>query len=388
VALVDLWREARGQLEAKNFQQIIAFAGDGKLLDGGTAAEELRSFLSLVPTGHICRYAAECLSRSFSDSGLALQEIVNQVGRRLGFSVVDGRYRGVKGSIGFDGLWRAQGHAIVVEVKTTDAYRLDLNTVAEYRRKLAEEGTIVFDHSSILIVVGREDTGDLEAQIRGSRYAWDVRLISVDALERLMLLKEDLEDPTIIRKIHDILAPREFTKLDEIVELVFRATEDFREVEAPEEDVEPTAKKSTPAAFHAACMDRIAAKLGKNLLKRSRASFATADQDLAVVCAVSREYAHAHHEGYWFAFHPHQKEFLESSRNGYVGFGCGSPDQLLLFPYAEFAKWFEDFNRTELEDRFYWHVRINKRDGRLFLLLKAGRDNFDITRYLVQPAAD
>ncbi|MBM3977236.1 MAG: hypothetical protein FJ299_09635, partial [Planctomycetes bacterium] len=180
VALVDLWREAREQLEDKGFQQIIAFAGDGKLRDGGAATDELRSFLSLVPTDYLRRYAAECLAKSFPDSGLALQEVVNQIGRRLGFSVVDGRYRGAKGSIGFDGLWKVRDHAIVVEVKTTDAYRLDLSTIAEYRRKLANDGAIVIDHSSILIVVGREDTGDLEAQIRGSKYAWDVRLISVD----------------------------------------------------------------------------------------------------------------------------------------------------------------------------------------------------------------
>jgi len=106
-----------------------------------------------------------------------------------------------------------------------------------------------------------------------------------------------------------------------------------------------------------------------------------------VLCAVSREYSGSHHEGYWFAFHPHQKEFLESSRSGHVAFGCGSPDQLLLFPYVEFAKWLEDFNRTELEERFYWHVRINKKAGRLWLLLGAGRDNLDVTEYLLGKTA-
>jgi len=34
----------------------------------------------------------------------------------------------------------------------------------------------------VLIVVGRQDTGELEAQIRGSRHAWDIRLISAEAL--------------------------------------------------------------------------------------------------------------------------------------------------------------------------------------------------------------
>ncbi|NBO66496.1 MAG: hypothetical protein EBU88_16905, partial [Acidobacteria bacterium] len=323
MALVDLWRSAREQLDGKHLQQIIAFAGDGKLRDDGAAAHELRAFLSLVPTDVLRQYAADCLGKSFQDSGLALQEVVNQIGRRLGFSVVDGRYRGVKGHAGFDGLWKRHDHAIVVEVKTTDAYRLDLGTVARYRQMLASEAALTLDQSSILIVVGREDTGDLEAQIRGSRHSWDVRLISVDALEHLMVLKEDLEDPALIRKIHDILLPREFTKLDEIVDLVFSATEDVREPEMPDGELESSDKKFTPVSFHAACIARIESELGKELLKQSRASFATADGETAVLCAVSREYSKARYEGYWFAFHPHQQEFLESAANSYVGLGCG-----------------------------------------------------------------
>ena len=83
--------------------------------------------------------------------------------------------------------------------------------------------------SSVLIVVGRKDTGDLEAQIRGSRFAWNIRLISVDALSRLMSLKEEFENPEIIKRISSILIPREFTKLDEIINLVFSTAEDVKD---------------------------------------------------------------------------------------------------------------------------------------------------------------
>ena len=100
-------------------------------------------------------------------------------------------------------MWQLNnGPSIIVEVKTKDAYRINLNTIAGYRRKLIEAQTIVADQSSILIVVGRKDTGDLEAQIRCSRYAWDIRLISIDALIRLMRLKEEIEDPRIVRTHH------------------------------------------------------------------------------------------------------------------------------------------------------------------------------------------
>lgn len=233
MSLAELWSTSRQQLETKLVDQIIAFAGTGQLTDTGTGAAEFREFLGLVPSSHLARYADECLHKSFSGSGFALQDVVNQIGRRLGYSVQDGRYRGTANQVGFDGLWTfPDGHVVVLEVKTTDAYRIDLETIANYRRAVISAGTAREDHSSILIVVGRQDTGDLEAQIRGSRHAWDVRLISVDALLRLMFVKERVDDPQTIRRICDILKPREFTRLDEIVEVIFSTAEEAAEPEA------------------------------------------------------------------------------------------------------------------------------------------------------------
>jgi hypothetical protein len=236
MALIDLWIHSRTQLEDKHIQQIIAFAGAGQLWDGSRASEELREFLSTIPSSLLQRYADQCLRDAFNGSGYALQDIINQAGRRLGFTIEDGRYRASAGQIGYDGSWHfPNGHTIVVEVKTTDAYRIDLETIAGYRKALIKEGTVPEHSTSVLIIVGREDTGDLEAQLRGSRHAWDMRRISVDALMRLMTLKEEVEDPRIIRRIYDILIPREFTKLDAIVEILFSTAEDVKHEEQPTE---------------------------------------------------------------------------------------------------------------------------------------------------------
>src|SRR5205807_9641171 len=81
--------------------------------------------------------------------------------------------------------------------------------------------------SSILIAVGRQETGDLEAQIRGSRHAWDVRLISLDALLRLAEVKEELSDWDTSNKINQLLRPVEYTRLDGIVELLFATKKDL-----------------------------------------------------------------------------------------------------------------------------------------------------------------
>ena len=139
---------------------------------------------------------------------------------------------------------------IIVEVKTTDAYRVALDAIAEYRKKLIQEAKVVEAKSSILIVVGRQATGDLEAQIRGSRHAWDVRLVSVDSLIRLMLLKETVEDQQMLKKIAGVLVPQEFTRVDRIIDLVFSAAEEGRQdVEEPEVQEELSRrkdKKSSP----------------------------------------------------------------------------------------------------------------------------------------------
>jgi hypothetical protein len=183
LSILTIWKTSQELLHEKSVKQIIAIAGDGKLTDGSATSQEFRAFLAEVPSEQLARYANECLSDSFQDSGLVLQDIVNEVGRRLGFGVTYGRYRGKTGAIGNDGLWALPNeHKIVVEVKTTDAYRIDLNVVAQYRKELFREGKATEESSSILVVVGRKDTGDLEAQIRGSPYAWDMRLISVDGL--------------------------------------------------------------------------------------------------------------------------------------------------------------------------------------------------------------
>jgi hypothetical protein len=124
MALTDLWKNSREHLSDKRVNQVIAFAGAGKLTDDGDASKEFREFLNHVPSGVLVRYVDDCLKEPFPDSGLALQDVINQVGRRLGFTVSDGKYRGHKGQPGQDGIWRLpDGHAIVLEVKTTDAYR-------------------------------------------------------------------------------------------------------------------------------------------------------------------------------------------------------------------------------------------------------------------------
>lgn len=394
MALIDLWNSERGQLADKRLQQIIAFAGTGKLGDDSPTSREVRELLRVVPTERLHTYAGECLEGGFTDSGLALQDVVNQIGHRLGFTVTDGRYRGKQGLSGHDGLWRLpDGHTILVEVKTTDAYRIDLNVLAGYRRSLISAGTVEGDRSSILIVVARQDTGDLEAQIRGSRHAWDVRLISTDALLRLLRLKENLERPQIVQQIHALLIPREFTRLDDIVDVVFSTAEDAaaqpespEEVEHVTEPVESDTRKVpkfTPVSFHEACARALEKHLNVPLVRVSKSNYSSADERLRITCSISKRHDFAGDEAYWFAFHPHYLDFLKAGDRAFAAFGCGSAAQLFLFPLSDFEPLLEGSYKTEREDRWYWHVQLFREGDRWFMKRGQQAGNVDVTRFFI-----
>jgi hypothetical protein len=53
--------------------------------------------LAIVPLPVLERYAAEALSGEAGDPGLGLQDIVNELGSRLGYEVEAGLYRGRRG---------------------------------------------------------------------------------------------------------------------------------------------------------------------------------------------------------------------------------------------------------------------------------------------------
>jgi hypothetical protein len=179
--LLAFWASNPKEVSQSTIEQIVAMAGDGVLKDNGPCSNELREYLKQTDSGQLGKYIEHCLSSGFTKSGSVFQDLVNELGRRLDYKVTNGRYQGTQNSIGFDGIWSSpEGQAIVAEVKTTDAYTVKLDTIATYREKLLQSNEIA-QPSSVLIVVGRQDTGELEAQIRGSRHAWDIRLISADA---------------------------------------------------------------------------------------------------------------------------------------------------------------------------------------------------------------
>jgi len=378
-SIVDLWNSDRELLKNKTVQQILAFSGEGKLKDNSSTSFEFRKLLDIIPSQLLTDYGKECLAISFQDSGFVLQDIVNQIGVRLGFEVENGFYRGKKNDIGYDGIWKSNsGYHIVVEVKTTDAYRINLNTHSKYREELITANRINKNNSSILIIVGRQDTGDLEAQIRGSRHAWDIKLLSFDSLIKLLVLRESINDRRTLQQINEVLKPFEYTRIDKLIDLIFLTSQDIQLSEETEDEIESIAtkvvegkevkeKRFTPVNFHDECIEKIEDHLNLNFIKQTKISYETKNKEIGIICAISKEHKQGKNVKYWFAFHPHQDEFLKEYRKAYVAYGCGSANQTFLIPYKKFRDLVANMWTTEKEDRMYWHVVIHKR-GKKFQL--------------------
>jgi hypothetical protein len=391
MALIDLWNSDRQQVWNKRLDQLISFAGEGKLLDGNETSHEFRSLMSVAPVELLERWIDDCLVNKFTDFGLVLQDIVNEIGIRLGFQVTHGVYRG-QGGMSHDGLWSNPGvHHLVVESKSSMAYRINLSRLAEMRALVVSTLETPSENTSILIVVGREDTDDLEAQVRGSRYAWNIRLISVDALLRLLKLRITLDDPSVESQIREILVPQEFTRLDRIVDLVFATAEDSQESEAADvssHDDEPNETSRGPKAnFHFKVIPAIERKLGASLVKSGRVVWKTPDERIMLSCQVSSRRPDKEGVHFWFGLKRTTKELLEShgTDGTYCAFGCGSESLTALIPFGVVAavldkSWTSpDKNGNVL----HWHLRFKIIEGRLHLLCSQDRESLDVSKFVL-----
>lgn len=414
--LISIFESAPDSVAKFSIEQVVSTAGDGALKDDSTCSVELREYLGKVNTSEIARYVDHCLSVPFSKNGMVLQDLVNELGRRLDYVVTNGRYQGVQGKIGFDGLWLSpEAHTLIVEVKTTDAYRLSLDTLVTYRARLAEAGKLSAE-SSILIVVGRQDTGELEAQIRGSRHAWDIRVISAEALIKLVLLKENTEAAETGLKMRSLLTPIEYTRLDRMVDVMFTTATDVEEEPEPDYQIDDgsvsaasafDATKAAPMIVTAANpattgkgtwhftdaqllqakREDVIAALGRretaSLVRKSRALYWNAQRDLRAACSMSKRYTGKNQAPYWYAYHPQWDTFLSEVDHGFFVLGCMDLETAFAVPHAVMKPLLPSLHTTTNKGgTTYWHIHLVEQGASLAILVPQSTP-LDLSRFQI-----
>jgi len=397
MSLLEFWKSSREAVLTQTIQQIVISAGDGSLGDETLCSKEFIQFLSEVPSEQLFKYSAYCLDTAFDKGGFVLQDIVNELGRRLGFTVENGRYRGVKGQIGFDGIWKTGSRPeIVVEVKTTSAYQMSVDTPAEYRQRLIDDGRLS-KQSSILIVVGRFDTDGLEAQVRGSKHAWDVRLISIESLIRLVRVKEMSPDPTTLERIGEVLRPFEYTRVDKIIDIIFATAEDVESANlvseeepvhvgeqsnnqsparnydvTPKEDLED---KRSQAAYS------FGLSQNASLVKFSKTLFQSGDKEIRACVAVSKNYLRDY-QPYWYAYHPKWDEFLREGKESYLILACMDLNEAFAIPYDRLLQILPKLNQTRKENgKNYWHIAVTNTDNGLAINLSRVKELMSLAQF-------
>jgi hypothetical protein len=374
VPLLEFWKNSPLGVEQLTIEQVVASAGSGSLTDGSDCSKELRSYLAQVPSSKIASYIERCLSSTFLRSGMVLQDLINELGRRLDYEVTPGRYQGTTNSIGYDGLWVSpEGHVIIAEVKTTDAYRVSLDRIARYREKV-RESEVARTPSSILIIVGRDDTGELEAQVRGSRHAWDVRLISTDSLIKLVYLKENSDGSDTGVKIRSLLTPMEYTRLDKVIDVVFTAaaeveSETSSETSGQNVDIDEVFSEKardtydfTENSLLQRKREDIVSAFGRArstaFVKNSRALYWDASHQQRVACTISKRYSKRSYP-YWFAYHPRWEDYLRAGSDSFLILGCMDLDSAFAIPLTILTENLGALNTTTTkEGSTYWHIHV------------------------------
>jgi len=246
-------------------------------------------------------------------------------------------------------------------------------------------------------VVGRQDTGELEAQVRGSRHAWDIRLISADALMRLVSLKQEADAPETGTKIRSLLIPKEYTRLDGMIDVMFTTAKD---VEAGaetdlEESEEPTTEgekvkgiwQFTKYSLLQAKRDSILTAFGKredvNLIKKTRALYWSPSKNVRVACTISKRYPSNPSVPYWYAYHPNWDEFLSEGARSFLILGCMDRDIAFVMPRDVIKSRLEALNTSRDADGkvMYWHIHLQQDEGDVSLFLPKKRSQLSLTAY-------
>jgi hypothetical protein len=222
-------------------------------------------------------------------------------------------------------------------------------------------------------VAGRQDTGDLEAQIRGSRHAWDIRLISVDSLIKLVKIKETAEEGTV-SKIRELLIPFEYTRVDKIIDIAFTAVTEIGEALEEEdgrlrnEDAQDTpplpglqgihgrTSSEIIQALRQRIVSAVSAREGVPLIKKSRALYwsGVSDNEVRVACTISKRYEKT--DDYWYAYHPDWDNFLSLAAKGFYVLGCVDQNLAYAVPHKWIHEHLNELHVSKGKDKPYWHV--------------------------------
>jgi hypothetical protein len=203
-------------------ERIVSLAGDWT--DESRASQQFRDVIGdeQTTTEEIESFLEEAVAGSKSYHNRALQDIVNNIGRRLGFEVEYGIYQGVSETIGYDGRWVStstdkETH-LVVETKKSAAFSIGPEQAGDYMEELVENERLDREQVYGLYVVGNGDVETVSQTILGSKYRDRMRVITAQRLLDLLEIQADsgLRHDQVV----DVLLPINAVDVGQLVGLI------------------------------------------------------------------------------------------------------------------------------------------------------------------------
>jgi len=156
----------------------------------------------------------------------------------------------------------------------------------------------------------------------------------------------------------------------------------------PRPDIEPQedqlAVSQGRANFYPDCIRLAERHLGFRLSRITSTRYEAGEQGTRLVCIVSTEHNDGVPPYYWFAVHRAQLDFLEGAESrAWLCLGCGSPERTLLIPVSYVVPLLNQMSVSLGEDRHYWHVVIQRKDGELVLRFLNSVDGPDLSEFLL-----
>jgi predicted RNA-binding protein YlxR (DUF448 family) len=194
----------------------------------------------------------------------------------------------------------------------------------------------------------------------------------------MVALKNTTDSPASARLLRGVLVPREYTKLDSLLDIVAFVAEDIAEEESA---AAPTDEQDSRAGAYVSKLNREAlrAKARNFFLKKlhqdtkdiSRTLLESQDGKTGVYYAPSQAYSESKYTKYWFALHDHQIEFLTRHAEGYVACLCVGSG-MLFAPWSEFAPHVKHMLESSKDKRHWRHIVLRmSKEGTMKLWLRS-----------------
>jgi hypothetical protein len=377
-----------------SIERIITVLGDGVLSDGSECSIDFRSYLKTRSASTLERHIDECISNSRLDKsqkGFIFQDIVNELGSRLDYSVDFGLYRGSTNNPGYDGLWKSNDSEIIVEVKSATHYVFDLDkSLGKYKDSLETEGR-VSKNASNLIVIYEGDTKTWEQQINGTPYLWSTRIISVKWLLKLVKLRtENTEDENTHKQIREILKPNSYIKVDKLIEILFSTVEDVLEEDSENEDSDQrtvTTNREEINETRKKAISSLEKKLKVKLVQNSRVLHWDETKKIRVAAIVSKRYERGH-QPYWYAYHLKYQNYFKDAEKSYLLICCTDKNKAYAVPGDVINSKVEFLNSTPPDitklnetDKYYWHLVLKEESNNLTLIIPKNNSSINLEEF-------